>query len=209
MLTSVVSTASCASWKRGKPSATISRRRLSALGPRKRSESWTRKLTETLQIRRSPTALLFYFASDAVPANARFQVGEARACGSSCFCRVADEQPMPPNGGPSHLAAPSPNNLHPLPTENTPLSHAMGTMASPPNTKLNMRLKRIVEKRITTQKCCGRTTSRKVKSDGCAQCVQLTYHHPPPPPLSHSPQAKTNHLRFGVVGPQMSRPRTS
>ena len=46
--TSVVSTANWVPWNRGKPSATISRRRLSKALGRARSISWTRTLSETL-----------------------------------------------------------------------------------------------------------------------------------------------------------------
>ena len=47
-LTKVVSIANCAPWKRGKPSATTSRRRSSNWPPGKRSRSWTLMLVDTL-----------------------------------------------------------------------------------------------------------------------------------------------------------------
>ena len=46
VLTIVVSTASCAPWKRGRPSATTSRRRLSALGTGRRSKGCTQRQCE-------------------------------------------------------------------------------------------------------------------------------------------------------------------
>ena len=52
-LTKVVSIANCAPWKRGKPSATTSKRRSSNWPPGKRSKSWTLMLVDTL----APTSL--------------------------------------------------------------------------------------------------------------------------------------------------------